>query len=104
MCVQKSNLKISAHPDLATNLLQILIPTTFNSLLCQKANLHFSSVLKNGLLGKYLIITPKKSKLKIEKKYMKKIFVEIFACPKSRFSGTSCPKDRQDVLAKSLLY
>ena len=36
MPVQKSNSKISASPDLATYLLQILIPTTFNSLLCQK--------------------------------------------------------------------
>ena len=36
MPVQKSNSKISARPDLATYLLQILIPTTFNSLLCQQ--------------------------------------------------------------------
>ena len=28
--------QISAHPDLATELVQILIPTTFNNLLCQK--------------------------------------------------------------------
>ena len=28
--------KISARPDLATNLLQILIPATINSLVCQK--------------------------------------------------------------------
>ena len=36
MPVQNSNLKISARPDLATNLLQILIPATINSLVCQK--------------------------------------------------------------------
>ena len=36
MPVQNSNFKISACPDLATNLLQILIPATFNSLLCPK--------------------------------------------------------------------
>ena len=34
MPVQNGNFKISAHPDLATNLLQILIPATFNSLAC----------------------------------------------------------------------
>ena len=37
---------------LATHLFQILIPTTLNSLLCQIGNLHFSFVLKDGLLGK----------------------------------------------------
>ena len=36
MLVQNSNFKISARPDLATNLLQILIPATSNSLVCQK--------------------------------------------------------------------
>ena len=28
----------------------------------KKANLHFSYEMKDGLLGKYLVITPKKSK------------------------------------------
>ena len=36
MPVQNSNFKISAHPDLATNLLEILIPATFDSLVCKK--------------------------------------------------------------------
>ena len=36
MPVQNSNFKISARPDLPTNLLQILIPATINSLVCQK--------------------------------------------------------------------
>ena len=36
MPVQNSNFKISARPDLATYLLQILIPATFNSLVCQR--------------------------------------------------------------------
>ena len=36
MPVQNSNFKISARPDLATYLLKILIPATFNSLVCQK--------------------------------------------------------------------
>ena len=30
----------------------------------KKENLHFSYVLEDGLLGKYLVITPKKSKWK----------------------------------------
>ena len=39
MPVQNSIHKISARPDLATQLLQIVIPTTINSLLCQKGQL-----------------------------------------------------------------
>ena len=34
--VQNSNFKISARPDLASSLLQILIPATYNSLVCQE--------------------------------------------------------------------
>ena len=36
MPVQNSNSKISACPDLATHLLHILIPATFNNRMCQK--------------------------------------------------------------------
>ena len=36
MPVQNSNFKNSARPDLAIDLLQILIPATFNSLVFQK--------------------------------------------------------------------
>ena len=61
MPVQNSNFKISARPDLATNLLQILIPATFNSLVYQKGQF----TLEDGLLERYLFITPLKSKLKI---------------------------------------
>ena len=53
MPVQSSNFKISARPDLATSLLQILIPATINSY-----------VIEDGLLRKYFVITPQKSKLK----------------------------------------
>ena len=65
MTLQNCNFKMSARPNLATNLLQILITTTFNSLLCQKGNSNFSYVLEDGLFGKYVVITPKMSKLKI---------------------------------------
>ena len=50
------------------------LKTTFYSLLCQlyliaycvkKGNLHFSDVLENGLLEKYLVFTPKELKVKI---------------------------------------
>ena len=34
--VENSNFKISALPDLATNLLPMLIPATINCLVCQK--------------------------------------------------------------------
>ena len=37
MPVRNDNSKKPACPDLATNQLQILIPTAFNSLLCQKS-------------------------------------------------------------------
>ena len=53
MPVQNSNSKMSALPELAPNLLQILIPTTFYSLFDQKDNLQFSHVLEEDLLGKY---------------------------------------------------
>ena len=59
MPVQNSNFKIYARPDLATNLLQILVPAKVNSLVCQKDNLHFSYVLEDGLLGNYWVITVK---------------------------------------------
>ena len=58
MPVQNSIFKISARPDLATYLLQILIPATFNSLVCQKGQ--FTLQLEDGLVGNYLVITPHK--------------------------------------------
>ena len=43
MPVQNSNSKISACPNSATNLLQILKPTTFNSCMCQKGQFTLQS-------------------------------------------------------------
>ena len=40
------------RPDLATNQLQILASTSFNGLLCQKGNLHFSHVLERWFVRK----------------------------------------------------
>ena len=67
MPVQNSNFKISAHPDLAFQLLQILYiyQLHIRAYCIKKVNLHFSYILKDGLLGMYLVITPTKTKLKI---------------------------------------
>ena len=48
MPVQNSDSQISTHPNLATNLLYILIPTSSNSLLCQNSLVHFNFVLEDG--------------------------------------------------------
>ena len=69
MPVQNSNFKISARPDLATDLLQIHIPATINSLVCQKGQ--FTLVLEDGLLGQYLVITYYTQKVQIEKSTLK---------------------------------
>ena len=62
--VQNSNCKISARPDLAINLLQILIPATINSLVCQKGQFTLQLCPRRWFVTKYLVITPQKSKLK----------------------------------------
>ena len=61
MPVQNRKSKISARPDLAINSIQILISTTFYSLLSKKGQF---TVIEDGLLGRYLVIAPKESKLK----------------------------------------
>ena len=65
MPVQNSNSKSSAHPDLASQPLQVLIPTRCNSLLCQKGKLTIKPCLRRCLIRK-------KSWL---------FFTEVFACP-----------------------
>ena len=66
-----------------------------NAYCVEKGDLHFSYFLKGGLLGRYLVITPKKSKLKI--------LIEILAYPKRRFSRNYRSKRQAGrVLAKSL--
>ena len=52
MPVQNSNSKISARPDLATYLLQILIPAIFNSLLCQKGQFKLQQCPRRWLVRK----------------------------------------------------
>ena len=65
MPVQNSIFKISARPDLATNLLQILIPATFNSLVCQKGQLTLLLCPRRWFVRKIFIYYP--PKVKIEK-------------------------------------
>ena len=87
--VQNSNFKISACPDLPTNLLQILIPTTFNGLLCQKGQLTLQLGPRIWLFGKYLVITLQKSKLKI-------LHRKFCLSQKGGLQETACPKDGKD--------
>ena len=96
MPVQNSYSKISARPDLTTNPLQILIPTTFNSLLCQKRQFTLQQYIKRWFDKKILGYYPQK--IKIENSLEKFLPVQ-----KGGFQETTCPKDRQDgVLAKFL--
>ena len=65
MPVQNSSFKISAHPDLATYRLQILIPAIFNSLLCQKGQITLQLCPRRWFVRKIFgYYTPK---VKIEK-------------------------------------
>ena len=54
MPIQNSNLKISTRPDLATYLLQILIPATFNSLVCKKGQFKLQLCPRRWLVRKIL--------------------------------------------------
>ena len=65
MPVQKSILKMFACPDLGTYLLQILIPATFDSLVCQKGQFTHQLCLRIWFVRKIFgYYTPK---VKIEK-------------------------------------
>ena len=57
MPVQNINSKVSTRPELGTNLLQILIPTTFNSLLGEKGQLTHQPCPRTGFGGKILDFT-----------------------------------------------
>ena len=97
MPVQKSNFKISARPDLATNLLQILIPATINSLVCQKGQFTLQLCPRRWFVRK--IFGYYTQKVKIEKSS-----IENFACTNRRFLGNYLSKRQVGrVLAKPLL-
>ena len=100
--VRKSNLIFSARPDLAIQLRQILIPTSFDSLLCnKKGNLHMPCP-RRWLVKKKTFPLPPKRVLEIENNW--RICMEIFAFLKRCFPG-NCPSKGQTkrVLAKSLV-
>ena len=65
MPVQNSNLKMSARPDLATNLLKILTPATFYSLVCQKGQFTLQLCPRGWYVMKICVYYP--PKVKIEK-------------------------------------
>ena len=57
LLVQYSNSKNSSRPDLATQLLQILISTQLNNLLCQKGQFTLQPCPRRWLVRKLLVIT-----------------------------------------------
>ena len=75
MPVQNSNLKFFTCPDLATNLLQILIPATFNSLVCPKGQFTLQLCPRRWFVRKIFVYYPPKSQTR-------KIFIEIFCLSK----------------------
>ena len=75
MPVQNSNSKISARPDLATQLLQILIPTTFDNLLCQKGQFTLPPCPRGCFVW---LLSKKKSTLKILHRHFYLSKVEVF--------------------------
>ena len=71
MPVQNINFKISARPDLATNLLQIRIPPTFNSLECQKGQFTLQLCPRRWFAIKIFVYYPPKVKIeKSSKKFL----------------------------------
>ena len=96
MPVQNSICKISFRPDLATQLLQMFVLTTFNSLMCQESQFTLQPCSRRCFFGKDLVISLKESN--------SKFFLEVFACINSVFILENYLSKRQagQVLAKSL--
>ena len=87
MPVHNSNSKSSARPDVATGILQILLPTTFNSLLCQKGQFTLQPHPRRWFVRKIFCY------------YLKKVKIEnssFLSVQKGAFQETACPKDGQD--------
>ena len=97
MPVQNSNFKVSARPDLATNLLHILISVTINSQVCQKGQFTPHLCPRRWFVRKIFGYYSLKVKIL-------KIVIEIFACPNRRFLGNYLSKRQVGWdLAKSLV-
>ena len=96
MPVQNSNFKISARPDLATNQLQILIPATINSLVCQKGQFTLQLCPRVWFVKTIWLLHPESQNWKIT--------INFFACPNRWFLGNYLSKRQVGrVLAKSLV-
>ena len=78
--VQNSNSKTSAPPDLATSLLRILIPTTFNSLFCQKGKFTLQSCPRQWFVRKILDHFPKIIKIENSRIFYSKRGFQKTAC------------------------
>ena len=94
MPVQNSNSNISGFTDLATNLLQMLIPAMFDSLLCQKGQLTLKICPISWFVRK--IFGSQKSKLKDLYRDFCLFKKEVFVKPLSK-------RKARQVMAKSLL-
>ena len=77
MPVQNNIHKIFARPDLATLFLQILMPTTFSSVLCQKGLFALQPCLRWFVRKIYGYAGPNKQKMKI--------LQGIYCLPKKQF-------------------
>ena len=78
MPVQNSNFKISARPDLATNLLQILIPATINSLVCQKGQFTLQLCPRIWFVKTIFGYYTQKVKIEQERRQWRQEFVILF--------------------------
>ena len=61
--VQNSNSNISANPDLATQLLQMLLRTRFNRLSCQRRQFTLHSCPRRWFVWKWFSYHPQKGKI-----------------------------------------
>ena len=74
---------LNSCPYSATNLLQILIPTTFNSLFCQKGQFTLESYPRKWDFSQIFGYNPKKVQIKNSSK-------NFFSCPKRSFFLGNC--------------
>ena len=86
MPVRNTNSKVSAHPNLAAQLLQTFIPTRFNSILCQIRQSTLQPCPRRWCVRKRYGYQ--------HKRVNKEIFIETFAHPKKEFSS-KVPVQRQ---------
>ena len=74
--VQNSNFKISARPDLATYLLQILIPATIKSLVCHKGQFTLQLCHRRWFVRKIFVYDTSKVKIETKQEVFRKLPVQ----------------------------